>query len=787
MLTGTTLATPATVGDFQILRELGRGGMGVVLLAQRGNAAPVALKLLRPEIVSPELLARFQREATALARLDHPGIARLLETGVAQTPQGVRPWLAMEHIEGVSLREWARTERPLGEKLELLARIADAVDHAHMQGVVHRDLKPENVIVRPDGSPVVLDFGVARFADSDVRATSVMTSLGVLVGTIRYMSPEQAEAQLGAIGPRSDVYTLGVVACELLEGRLPYEVPEESVHRALVAVMTSRMRPLVQVQAPFRNPLERVLRAALAKQPEQRLPSAAALAQDLRRVADGRRPLARSPQDGPLDRVSLVRSLIALLALAGIATAFVLASRQPPTPLDWAQGFTQPDHMFRRVMQGCDSATVRIHYNTRTLPRLREAREQLEHSLALLRTLRWQPYHDEVRTHLRFRLGEARYLIAERTYDAAEYEAAAETWLSARELAPVPRRVPIPDTLGISTPEVLASMGTHPWAAAAMALDDMARLDPSDHALSRALEIRREGAQAFATTLGAKSLLELPLPVSMDIRNKYAGWLQGLGASMVMEGANRSDARAVREGLGLVRRSALLFDSEMESSALASRVHDLGAAFMWTGLFEHADSLVDSATVRLRYARELRAGLPGYTSFVYSSRALARALRLQAWRARDRGTQRRLLLDALAQLSPPPGSEVRLGPMDEALIEVAAGEVLVDLGCVERDSSRFSQALEQLDRARRLLPPRKSPSLNLRALLQRLRIEGQRFAITGSGVHQVRSIQLIDQGNLLQQEAVSQRWIVLVSGAKTSFKLQSARAYALDYPVAAPF
>ena len=320
-LPAAVLPTPTEIGEFRVLRELGRGGMGVVVLAQRGDAPPIALKLLRPDIVSPELLARFQREATALARLDHPGIAHLLETGVASTPQGARPWLAMEHIEGVSLREWARGEHPLAEKLELLARIADAVEHAHSHGVVHRDLKPENILVQADGTPIVLDFGVARLADSDVRATTVMTSLGVLVGTIRYMSPEQAEAQLGAIGPRSDVYTLGVIACELLEGRMPYEVPEESVHRALVAVMTARMRPLVQVPPAFRGPLEQLLRAALAKQAELRLPSAAALAEDLRRIAHGRRPQARAPDDGPLGRTRLLQWL---LSYCGLSAAWTL-------------------------------------------------------------------------------------------------------------------------------------------------------------------------------------------------------------------------------------------------------------------------------------------------------------------------------------------------------------------------------------------------------------------------------------------------------------------------------
>ncbi len=786
-LPSAVLPTPTQIGHFRVLRELGRGGMGVVLLAQRGDEPPIALKLLRPDIVSPELLSRFQREATVLARLDHPGIAHLLETGVANTPQGARPWLAIRYIEGVSLREWARSEHPLPVKLELLASIADAVEHAHSHGVVHRDLKPENILVRADGSPVVLDFGVARMADSDVRATTVMTSLGVLVGTIRYMSPEQAEAQLGAIGPRSDVYTLGVVACELLEGRLPYEVPEESVHRALVAVMTARMRPLAQVPPAFRGPLEQLLRAALAKQPELRLPSAAAFAEDLRRVAQGRRPQARVTHDGPLERSRLVRLLPALISVGGIAALLAIAFRQPPTPFDWAEGLVRPTRMFRRVMEDCDSATVRIHYNTRTLPRLREAQAFLESGLALVRTLRWQPYHGEVQQHLRFRLGEARYLIAERTYDAAGYEAAAELWLSARELPQPPPRFPTPDTIGISINDVLSPMKTQPWAAAAMALDDLARLDRSDGALARALAIRREGAAVFARGLGATSLLEVREPLQAAERSALAGWLQGLGSSIVMEGASRSDAVAVREGLGYVRRATLTADTQTESSALASRLHDLGAAFLIAGFFEQADSLLDSATVRLRTAREIRMELPGYTSFVQSSRELARALRLRAWRSHDPRVQRSLLLEALSQLSLPPQSEVNLNALDEAFVGLSAGEVLVDLGCVERDSSRFTEALVRLDRASRLLPPSKATTLASRASLQRVRIEGQRYAITGSRAHLVRANQLIDQGSVIQRQSSPQRWMMLVSEAKQAFLQQRARPYALDYPVATPF
>ena len=644
-------APPEQVGPWRIEGELGRGGIGVVYLARRGDEPPVALKVLRGGLLSRQLVARFRREAAVLARLDHPGIARSIGTGIDEGPHGPRPWLAMERIEGVDLRAWAAAERSQAERLELMARVCDAVEHAHAHGVVHRDLKPENILVRPDGRPVVLDFGVARLVDSDVRATTLHTTVGVLIGTIRYMSPEQADARPDGIGPRSDVHQLAVLTYELMTGRLPYEVPEHSVHRALVAVLTAPPRPMDELPPKVRRPLERVLRAALAKEPERRLASAALLGADLRRIAAGRAPLARAPRESAA-RWALAGRM-GLVFAGGVLTLLWVAGGigPPPSPLDYAAGALIPDHMFRRAMTEADSAVVRLHFNTRTLPRLREARAYAERSLALLRTVERRSWHDEVRAYMRFRLGEAEYLIAERTYDANLYERAAETWYSARELPQPARRVPLPDTLGIAAAQALSPMRTEPWSAAAMALDDLARLRDPEVAHERALAIRRRGRPRLSSRCLAG--LAAARVAAAVIRRAFAlaSWLQGLGASQA-----RPRVRPERQlvGAGPASRTCAgrsrLVEAWNAGPGFASAEHDLGTAFLQEALLERDPAMLDSALVRLADARQLRADLPGYTSVVYSSRELARALRLAAWRTTDPARQGRQLALALAAL-----------------------------------------------------------------------------------------------------------------------------------------
>jgi serine/threonine protein kinase len=186
---------PVTIGHYRILRLLGEGGMGCVYLAKQENPSRiVALKVIKAGFVNAELLRRFEQEADALGRLQHPGIAQIYEAGTADSGFGPQLYFAMEFIEGRSLIEFAGERRlNLRARLELMAKICDAVNHAHQRGIIHRNLKPGNIVVDQEGQPKILDFGVARVTDSDAEKTR-QTDMGQLIGTLAYMSPEQVLA-----------------------------------------------------------------------------------------------------------------------------------------------------------------------------------------------------------------------------------------------------------------------------------------------------------------------------------------------------------------------------------------------------------------------------------------------------------------------------------------------------------------------------------------------------------------------------------------------------------------
>ncbi|MCC6349699.1 MAG: serine/threonine protein kinase [Candidatus Eisenbacteria bacterium] len=777
---------PERIGPWQIVRELGRGGIGVVYLARRADGPPVALKVLRGGLLSPVLVARFRREAAVLARLDHPGIARAIETGLDEGPVGPRPWLAMELIQGEDLRAWSAREHGLEARLELMARVCDAAEHAHTQGVVHRDLKPENILVRPDGSPVVLDFGVARLVDSDLRATTLHTNAGELLGTIRYMSPEQADARPEGIGPRSDVHQLAVLTYELMTGRLPFEVPEHSVHRALVAVLTAPPRPMDELPVKLRRPLERLLRAALVKDPAHRLASAALLAADLRRIAGGRAPLARAPREDAGRWLAAGRNSVMFAAAVGALLWVFGFLGPPPSPLDWASGALAPAHVFRRAMNEADSAAVRLHFNTRSLPRLREARAHVLRSLALLRTVARQPWCGQVRGLVQFRLGEAEYLIAERTYDADLYERAAASWSSAGTTLRTVRIAAQPDTLGIVAGQALTPLGTETWKSAAMALDDLARLRDPETAHARALEIRRQGLREFRPGAPPDTLLRQPTPGTSDERSALAGWLQGVGAGLARLGYDRSDSSAALQGLLRLRRAISLVESWLDGAAFASLEHDLGSAYLGSALLTHDHALLDSALVRLADARRLRADLPGYTSVIYSSRELARAHRLAAWWTADPGRQVRHLELALTALEAPGGGDVVLAAQDLALLSIGRAEVLVDLACVERNPARLDQAARALDESDRALTRERAPVIATQEDFQRLRISAQRFAIGGLQGQAIRTRQVLDRLHR-NTHGLSPRTRWLATRCSQRLDSGPPRRFDLRYPMAVPF
>lgn len=311
------------IDDYKILRVLGAGGMGVVFLAQQRHPKRlVAIKTLHAGLHQADLLARFQQEAEILGRLKHPGIAQIYASGCTDAALGGVPYIVMEYVEGVALLEHSGS-LPMRPCMELLMRICDAVEHAHIRGVIHRDLKPGNILVQADGQPKVLDFGVARLTGED-RGPSELTSAGMVIGTIAYMSPEQALGEPGGVDIRSDVYALGLIGYRMLAGEMPYEVTSHNLARALQQICEIAPKPLSQHDRRFRGDLETIFAKALAKDKESRYQNAAELAEDLRRYLADEAILARRAsvftdvrRFARRNKILVGATLVVLLALLG--------------------------------------------------------------------------------------------------------------------------------------------------------------------------------------------------------------------------------------------------------------------------------------------------------------------------------------------------------------------------------------------------------------------------------------------------------------------------------------
>ena len=326
-------APPERIGGFRVLRRLGAGGMGVVYEAEQETPhRRVAVKLVRPGLAFGERLRRFRQEAEILGRLQHPGIAQIFEFGTADVGHGEQPYFVMELVTGEPLlAHSARAGLDRRARLALVAELCDAVQHAHERGVVHRDLKPDNVLVDASGRAKVLDFGVARVRADDVPLSTIHTAQGEIVGTLTHMAPEQLTGNPDAVGPAADVYALGVIAFELLSGRLPHEVAGLSLTQAARRITEVDPPRLGTLDHGLRGDLETIVAKALEPDPARRYVSPAALASDLRRFLASE-PIAARPA-GPLYRArkftrrhpALVGGIVVLLV--GIAASGFFATR----------------------------------------------------------------------------------------------------------------------------------------------------------------------------------------------------------------------------------------------------------------------------------------------------------------------------------------------------------------------------------------------------------------------------------------------------------------------------
>jgi eukaryotic-like serine/threonine-protein kinase len=284
---------PARFGDYELRQELGRGGMGVVYRASQASLGrEVAVKMiLRGQFASEADRNRFEAEAQAAAKLDHPGIVPVYEVGEIDG----RPYFSMKHVRGTTLAQRLATgPLPPREAARILASVARAIHFAHMRGVLHRDLKPSNILLDENGEPHVTDFGLAK----QLTDAPAVTRTGAVLGTPAYMAPEQAAGVRGQVGPQSDVYSLGVILYHMLTGRPPFQAasPAEMV----MLVLEQDPVPPRLLNPTADRDLEMICLKCLQKPMDLRYASAAALADDLEAYLNDESISARSGRFGQI-------------------------------------------------------------------------------------------------------------------------------------------------------------------------------------------------------------------------------------------------------------------------------------------------------------------------------------------------------------------------------------------------------------------------------------------------------------------------------------------------------
>ncbi len=348
--------TPARIGPYAIHQLIGSGGMGAVYLASRADQSftkQVAIKIIHKGMENDRILQRFRRERQIIASLDHPNIARLLDGGA--TDDG-RPYIVMEYVDGIPIDAWCDQQRlPTARRLALFLQICDAIHYAHQNLVIHRDIKPGNILVRPDGTVKLLDFGIAKLISSDRSSTPTeKTATSMRLMTPQYASPEQVKGD--PVTTASDVYLLGIVLYELLTGHRPYDVKENNTLQAAQAFLQGEPPPPSEAilrtshrngpdgqQHVHRTPslvaavrdgtpsllrrklagdLDAILLRALRRNPTERYQSTAQLAADLRSYLQ-HQPVSAVP-DSPAYRLRLFLQRNRALSAAAAAAVFLL-------------------------------------------------------------------------------------------------------------------------------------------------------------------------------------------------------------------------------------------------------------------------------------------------------------------------------------------------------------------------------------------------------------------------------------------------------------------------------
>ena len=360
-----TEGTGTVIGRYELLEEIGEGGFGLVYVAKQRELVRrrVALKVIKLGMDTRQVVARFEAERQALAMMDHPNIAKVLDAG---TTEAGRPYFVMELVRGVKITEYCDQNRlSTKDRLGLFIKVCQAIQHAHQKGIIHRDIKPSNILVTlHDGSPVpkVIDFGIAKATEGRLTDATIHTQLHQFMGTPAYMSPEQAERSGSDIDTRSDIYSLGVVLYELLTGRTPFEneallkqgieeiiVTLRDVEPPLPSARIGSLTPLdrktvslaqgcevARLVPGLRGDLDWIVMKCLEKNRARRYESANGLAMDIQRHLNGEAVLAAPPSTTYMIRKFVRRHRAGVIAGSLVAGVLVLGVIGTTSGLLWA-------------------------------------------------------------------------------------------------------------------------------------------------------------------------------------------------------------------------------------------------------------------------------------------------------------------------------------------------------------------------------------------------------------------------------------------------------------------
>ena len=618
---------PATAGVYVLRHEIGRGGTGSVYLATRDDdqyRRLVAVKMLRLDVQSEELVRRFHAERRILAGIDHPGIAKLIDGG---TTDDGRPYLVIEYVEGRPIDQYCDTNGlSIPDRIALFREVCAAVQYAHQNLVVHRDLKPGNIFVTGDGRPKLLDFGIAKLLNPALApGTLVPTQVGHSIMTPEYASPEQVRGE--SITTATDIYSLGVILYELLTGRLPYDLPSRA-HADVVHVVCEEDPPppsaaIGQVADAARHPartgvpnpetvarrrgasperlrrtlagdLDNIVLKALRKEPRQRYASVEQLSEDLRRHLEGLPVTARKGtlvyRTGKFVRrhpTGVATGTVLVLALVGFAATMTIQSARIAEARDRARheaekatvinrflldtlGAANPNVGLGRevtVLQALGSATSRLSRSFQTQPETRAA---------VLRTIGW--------TYLRLgRYAEAEPLLREA--------------LAIRRAALGSEHVEVAQSLG-DLANLLRRRGDYEAALslARESLEMSRRLRGAEHAdvaealMTLALVLDRKGDVAAAEPL-YREALELRRRVLGPGGPLVAESLNDLADAVQRRGRYDEAEALFRESLELWRRTV-----GEEHPETAQCMNDLGFVLYQKGEYAEAEKLLRQAT-----------------------------------------------------------------------------------------------------------------------------------------------------------------------------------------------